>query len=213
MRILLLSAHIDDADTGCGASVARYSYEGNEIYYAVFTLAEESLPADLPKDIMEKELMEATRILGIRSGHHIVKNYPVRKFPQYRQEILEDMVQLNKEIKPSLVFMPSKFDTHQDHAVIAEEGFRAFKSSSILGYEMPWNNISFESSAFISLKADYVDRKIRALDCYRSQKLRAVKLGRVPSCQKQIMAWAQFRGHQIYVEYAEAFHVLRWIVR
>ncbi len=213
MRILLLSAHIDDADTGCGASVARYSYEGNEIYYAVFTLAEESLPADLPKDIMEKELVEATRILGIPSGNHIVKKYPVRRFPQYRQEILEDMVQMNKEINPSLVFMPSKFDTHQDHAVIAEEGFRAFKSSSILGYEMPWNNISFESSAFISLKAEYVDRKIRALNCYRSQKLRTVELGREPSISKKIMSWAQFRGHQIYVEYAEAFHILRWIVK
>jgi len=213
MRILLLSAHIDDADTGCGASVARYSYEGNEIYYAVFTLAEESLPADLPKNIMVKELSEATRILGIRPSNLIIKKYPVRRFPQYRQEILEDMIQMNKEISPSLVFMPSKFDTHQDHAVIAEEGFRAFKSSSILGYEMPWNNVSFESSAFISLKAEYVDRKIKALNCYRSQKLRAAKLGRRPINSEMITAWAHLRGHQIYVDFAEAFHILRWIVR
>jgi len=213
MRILLLSAHIDDADTGCGGSVARYANEGDEIYYAVFTLAEESLPADLPKDIMLKELGEATRILGIHPSNLIIKKYPVRKFPQFRQEILEDMVQINKEIKPSLVFMPSKFDTHQDHAVISEEGFRAFKSSSILGYEMPWNNVSFESSAFISLNGEQIDRKIRALNCYKSQKLRAVKLGRESSGSEAIMHWAQFRGHQVYVEYAEAFHVVRWIMR
>jgi len=213
MRILLLSAHIDDADTGCGGSVARYAYEGNEIYYAVFTLAEESLPDGLPKDIMVKELGEATRILGIRPSNLIIKKYPVRRFPQYRQEILEDMVQMNKEINPSLVFMPSKFDTHQDHVVIAEEGFRAFKSSSILGYEMPWNNVSFESSAFISLKVEYVDRKIKALNCYMSQRLRAARQGRRPINSEMITAWAHLRGHQIYVDFAEAFHVLRWIVR
>ena len=213
MRILLLSAHIDDADTGCGGSVVRYAYEGNEIYYAVFTLAEESLPPDLPKDIMVKELGKATRILGIRSSNLIIKKYPVRRFPQFRQEILEDMVQMSKEISPNLVFMPSKFDTHQDHAVMASEGFRAFKMSSILGYEMPWNNLSFESSAFISLKAEYVDRKIKALNCYKSQKLREVELGREPTGLKDITSWARFRGRQIRVEYAEAFHVLRWIIR
>jgi len=214
MRILLLSAHIDDADTGCGGSVARYAYEGNEIYYAVFTLAEESLPADLPKDIMVKELEEATRVLGIRPSGLIIKKYPVRRFPQYRQEILEDMVQMNKEINPSLVFMPSKFDTHQDHAVIAEEGFRAFKMSSILGYELPWNNVGFNATSFICLKECHLDRKIKALTCYRSQKLRSKMLERpVDNSSKRIRAWAEYRGMQIREDFAEAFNILRWIVR
>lgn len=213
MRILLLSAHIDDADTGCGASVAKFVEEGNEIHYAVFTLAEDSLPSNLSKDVMLGELKLAAKILGIKLQNLIIKKYPVRKFPQFRQEILEDLVQINKDIKPDQVFMPSKFDTHQDHAVIAEEGFRAFKSSSILCYEIPWNNISFELSAFISLKAEHVDKKIKALNCYESQRLREEMLGRRPINSEMITAWAHFRGHQIRVEYAEAFHVLRWIVK
>ncbi len=214
MKILLLSAHIDDADTGCGATVAKFAEEGNEIYYAVFTLAEESLPPDLPKNIMISELKVATRILGIRPSNIIIKKYPVRKFPQFRQEILEDMVQISKDIKPDLVMMPSRFDTHQDHAVICAEGFRAFKASSILGYEMPWNNVGFDATFFTCLKERHLDRKIKALTYYRSQRLRSEMLGRpVDNSSKKIKAWAQYRGMQIREDYAEAFQVLRWVIR
>ena len=37
--------------------------------------------------------------------------------------------------------MPSLNDIHQDHATIAQEGLRAFKGCTILGYELIWNNL------------------------------------------------------------------------
>ena len=40
--------------------------------------------------------------------------------------------------------IPSESDVHQDHQTIYNESIRAFKFSSILGYEMPWNNRFFK---------------------------------------------------------------------
>ena len=213
MKILLLSAHTDDAETGCGGSATKFIDEGDDVYYAAFSLSEDSLPEGLPKDILLSEAKLATKVLGIKPANLFFYKYPVRKFPQFRQEILEDLVRLNKEINPDFIFLPSMNDMHQDHHVIATEGFRAFKISTILGYEIPSNNITFTATAFISLEKSHVEKKIQALKCYESQRLREESLGRKRSNPERLMALSQVRGYQIRADYAEAFNLVRWIIR
>lgn len=105
----------------------------------------------MPKDILKKEVREAS-VLGIPPDNLILFDYPVREFPSYRQQILEDMVRLGSELKPDLVLLPSTADTHQDHQTISQEGFRAFKRISMIGYEMPYNNLSFSTNLFVALE-------------------------------------------------------------
>jgi LmbE family N-acetylglucosaminyl deacetylase len=131
----------------------------------------------------------------------------VRDFPQYRQAILEDMVRLNSEIAPTLVLLPSPNDTHQDHNTIAREGFRAFKKTTMLGYEVPWNNLTFNTQAFVFLQESHLVCKIEALKCYRSQASRSY------ATEEFIRSLARTRGVQIGQKYAEVFEVIRWIVR
>ena len=38
MKILFLSPHTDDAELGCGGTIARLAEERNEIYVAVFSI-------------------------------------------------------------------------------------------------------------------------------------------------------------------------------
>ena len=213
MKILLLSAHTDDAETGCGGSVVKFIEKGNKVCYVAFSKSEDSLPEGLPKDTLLSEAKLAMKTLGIKSEYLFVHNYPVRKFPQFRQEILEDLVEFNKVMNPDYVFLPSMDDMHQDHQVIATEGFRAFKTSAILGYEIPSNNITFTATAFISLEKSHVEKKVQALKCYESQRLREESLGRKRSNPERLMALAQVRGHQIRTEYAEAFNLVRWIIK
>ena len=110
-------------------------------------------------------------------------------------------------MQPDLVFIPSPNDLHQDHKVIAEEGIRAFKKSTILGYEMPWNNISFNTISFIPLEERHIKKKIDALRCYETQRYRSYL------SEDFIRSLARTRGTQIEVEYAEAFEVIRWVFR
>ena len=61
-------------------------------------------------------------------------------------------------------------DTHQDHYVVYTEGFRAFKMSSILGYEMPRNNRSFKTGTFVFFNEGHMKAKMAALNCFQSMK-------------------------------------------
>lgn len=56
MNILILSPHTDDAELGCGGSIIKFIEEGHNIYWVVFSTAEESLPLDLPRDILKKRI-------------------------------------------------------------------------------------------------------------------------------------------------------------
>jgi len=206
-RILVLGPHTDDGEFGCGGAIAKFVEEEAEVFYATFSCAEESVPKGLPKDILETEVKKASAVLGIKPDNLLIYRYPVRKFAQYRQEILDDLVKLNKDLKPDMVFMPSTYDLHQDHFTVANEGVRAFKFTTMLGYEMPWNNISFTHNAFIELEDRHIEKKLESVKCYRSQ------TGKKYSDPEFIKGQARTRGVQVGVKYAEGFNVKRWIIK
>jgi N-acetylglucosamine malate deacetylase 1 len=205
-RVLILAPHTDDGEFGCGGTVAKFLEDGADVFYVAFSSAEKSVPSHLPKDILKREVKEAVKTLGIPLKNLILLDYEVRDFPKYRQEILEDMFQLNKKIKPDIILLPSVHDTHQDHGVIAEEGFRVFKRSTMLGYEVPWNNLSFDTTCFVHLEQRHIARKIKALKCYKSQSQRNY------ASAEFIKGLAFTRGVQIGTKYAETFEVIRWVM-
>ena len=96
-KILVLAPHTDDGEFGCGATIAKYIEEGKDVYYVAFSTCEESVPEGFPKNILEIEVKKATKELGIKPENLIIKNYPVRRFSEHRQDILEDLVALRKQ--------------------------------------------------------------------------------------------------------------------
>ena len=205
-KVLVLAPHTDDGEFGVGGTIARFVEEGHEVYCAAFSSAEESLPPSFPKGILREEIKAAMNVLGVPEQNLILYRYRVRYLSYHRQEILEDLVKLNREIKPDLVIMPSLNDLHQDHQTVANEGLRAFKKTSILGYELPWNNLNFTTQSFIKLDERHVQKKVTALDCYNSQK------GRPYVSENYIRSLAVTRGTQIGVKFAEVFEVVRWVI-
>lgn len=204
-RILVLGPHTDDGEWGAGASVARWLRLGHQVWYAAFSAAEESVRPEFAPDVLRGEIIEASRILGIPDENLRVLNHRVRYFPRDRQDILEEMIRLRREINPTLVLVPSSYDTHQDHEVISQEGFRAFKRSSILGYEIPWNNRKTDLTYFQHVDEQDVALKVQAIAAYKSQVFRN------PKYEVFIRSLAMQRGFQVGTDYAEAFEVLRWV--
>ena len=119
---------------------------------------------------------------------------------------MEELIKLKKKVDPDIIFMPSINDIHQDHSTVAKEGLRAFKDRTILGYELIWNNITFNTSTFIILQHNHVQSKVDALQEYTSQKDKAYM------SQDFIFSLAKSRGVQIGREYAECFEVIRWVM-
>ena len=207
MNILVLSPHTDDGEFHCGGSIARFVEEGSNVFYVAFSTAEKSVPSEFPTDILKAEVIEATELLGIKQENLILFDYEVREFPAHRQAILDDILHLKIDLKPDLVLLPSTYDTHQDHQVIAQEGFRVFKDVSMMGYETPRNNLNFSANVFIALTEKQLRLKIEAIKCYRSQEERF-------ACSPALYeSLAIVRGGQIGVEYAEAFEGIRGVMR
>jgi len=206
-NVLVVAPHTDDAEFGCGGTISKFISEGKNVFCAAFSSADESVMEGLPKDINRTDMIRSMRILGVKEENIKIFDYKVRKFPEFRQEILDDLIVLSKEFQPDLVFLPSTFDTHQDHQVISQEGFRAFKKHCILGYEILWNNLTFTTDAFILLNDEDVEKKIESVKCYISQ------LDRGYLNDNFLRSLMTTRGGQIGCKYAEAFQVIRWLIK
>ena len=204
-RALVLAPHTDDGEFGCGGTMARLADAGCEVRYVAFSIATRSLPEGFPPDTLAREVREATAELGIPEERLTVHDFDVRTFPEHRQGILEVLVALWEEWQPDVVFQPSLHDVHQDHKTIAEEGLRAFKRTTILGYEIPWNNFDFAYQWYVALEKPHIQRKVSALAKYASQQHRRYA--------NPEYVWNVARTHGINVnrEYAEVFQVYRVI--
>ncbi len=207
MRILLLSPHTDDVELGAGGSVAKFLEGQNELYWMVFSTAQDSIPDDMPKDTLRNEFISVAESIGLGPDNYKIYDYPVRYLFKYRQEILEEMIKVKKSFAPDLVIGPSPNDHHQDHEVISNEMIRAFKSSSsVLGYELPWNQTGFDMQLFNKLNERHVEKKLKLLSNYHSQ----LSLNRPYFSNEFIRGMAKMRGVQVQSDFAEAFEVIRW---
>ena len=205
-KIFILAPHTDDGELGCGGTIARLIEEGAEVFYIAFSTADKSVPAQFPSNQLEIEVRQATEILGIGADHLFIYNYEVRKLNYVRQEILESLMTLRKELDPDIIFVPSVRDIHQDHSTVAQEAIRAFKTRTIYGYELIWNNIDFKTNAFIVLEERHILKKIEALNAYKTQ------AGKDYLDPEFIRSLAVVRGTQIGKPFAEAFELVRTVI-
>ncbi len=207
-NVLILSPHTDDAELGAGGYISKLIREGHNILWVAFSTAEESLPDNLPKDTLKVEFQNVIKSLGLDDSNSIIYNYKVRNLHTRRQEILENLVKIRKEFKPTMVIGPSQSDYHQDHSVVSNEMIRAFKSNcSIICYELPWNQLQFNTNFFVKLEEKDIESKIDMLTKYESQ----IKLQRNYFSEQFVRGLAYVRGTQVNAEYAEAFEVLKWL--
>ena len=205
-NVYVLAPHTDDGELGAGGTISKLVESGANVYYFAFSTAEQSVPEGFPKNILKKEVIKATSKLGIKKENVIIYNYEVRKLNYARQEILESLIKHRNQIFPDLVLMPSLNDIHQDHSTIAQEGLRAFKNTTILGYELIWNNLTFDTTSFVILERKHIQAKCNALKEYKSQGVRDYM------SEEFIFALAKTRGVQIGTKFAESFEVIRWLI-
>lgn len=207
-RVLILSPHTDDAELGAGGTILKYLEQKKEIFWVVFSTAEKSLPKNLPKDTLKREFLEVANKLNLKEKQYLIKNFEVRNLDRKRQEILELLIKIRKDFNPDLVIGPSINDYHQDHIVVATEMIRAFKTcSSIISYELPWNNVTFNTQFFEKITSDQISKKIEILGSYKSQMIK----NRSYFNKDFIMGFARTRGVQVNSEFAESFEVIRWL--
>src|SRR5947207_3249552 len=152
--IIAIAPHLDDVELGAGATIHMLG-KNNQVWYVGL-----SLPPLVDPDTLRSEFRESMRILGLDPSRIIIRDYDPRNLFDVRMEILQLFYDLSKELRPDLVLVPNGQDIHQSHEVVFAEARRAFKYTSILGYELPWNSMDFSMDVFITVREEDVDAKI-----------------------------------------------------
>lgn len=199
MKALFIGCHCDDIELGCGGTIHKYKNDWEIICVVLSNCGVNGNLKEL-KDYSLKSLNE----LGVTNV--IFKEFPTNDFWKYRQQIWEVIHDLEKSIKPNIVFSQCK-DNHQDHKILYNETIRNFKQIDVISYQSSSrNSLNYKWNWFEVLNQTNVDAKIKMLDnfpCYRYSK----------NYFKPENILAQLRMGAMYIEkeFAEAFELVKKI--
>lgn len=162
-RVLFLGAHPDDIELGCGALISHIAPAAEVM---CVTLSDNQKNPDLPN--LPEENRRSMAVLGVPEKNVVLGTFETRRFPEFRQEILEYMIRLNRSFRPEIVFVHTKADIHQDHATVTEEGLRAFRGTTVLGYDVLRSSYGFFPNFLVEVNEHDVECKIAALAEYKT---------------------------------------------
>ena len=162
-RVLLLGAHPDDIELGCGALLHHIVKETDVL---CVTLSDNQKNLDL-KNVKEEHYMSMA-ILGVPKEKIVFGPFTTRVFPDSRQEILEYFLKLRKDFQPDLIFVHSQQDVHQDHNTMTDEALRAFRGITVLGFDVVRSSYGFFPHFLVEVTEEDVNKKIEALSQYET---------------------------------------------
>ena len=162
-KVCFIGAHPDDIELGCGALIAHIAGQTDVM---CLTLSDNQKNPLLTRLVGEHQRSMAA--LGVPEDHVVLGQFETRRFPHFRQEILEYLIELNRTFKPEIVFVHTKADIHQDHGTITSEALRAFRGVTVLGYDVIRSSYGFFPSFLVEVNEADVTRKIAALAEYKT---------------------------------------------
>lgn len=129
-RVLVCAPHPDDEIIGPGGSIAKHKKNGNEVSIVYMTSGDAgSLQYTKQElaEIREQEAKAGAQIIGA-GATYFLRNPD--GYLTYDQKNLIDLINLIREIKPDIVYIPHKNDAHKDHMVTYEIVSEAIKRAS-----------------------------------------------------------------------------------
>jgi len=155
-RVLLLGAHADDIEIGCGGTVLRLAEQrGLSVRWIVFSAS--------PERAQEARASAAEFVDGLEATV-VVRDYRDGYLPWAGAAIKDEFEALKREFVPDLIFTHYRNDLHQDHRFISELTWNTWRNHLILEYEIPKFDGDFGSPNFFSaLPPATLERKIALL--------------------------------------------------
>jgi LmbE family N-acetylglucosaminyl deacetylase len=165
LRVLCLGAHCDDIDIGCGATLLRLLAKARAVEVAWVVFSARGERARELRASAKRFLRSAARSSVVT--HEFRDSY----FPAQYAQIKEAFEPLKAMPAPDVVFTHHRGDLHQDHRLLGELTWNAFRDHLILEYEVPkYDGGLTPPNAYVPVDQSQVQRKIRILtSCYRSQ--------------------------------------------
>jgi LmbE family N-acetylglucosaminyl deacetylase len=160
-KVCFIGAHPDDIELGCGAFISNIQGKTDILCVTLSDNQQNPLLTHLVE-----EHFRSMNILGVPRDHIKLGSFATRRFPELRQEILEYLYQLNHEYQPDIVITHTRSDIHQDHQQTTEEVLRAFRGTTVLGFDALRSSYGFFPHFLVEVRPEDVENKILSLAEY-----------------------------------------------
>lgn len=220
MRYLLVVAHPDDEVLGAGASMKKWSQNGDEVQVAIMC-TEAKARAFRPEDNeLEDDTNDALKSLGVTKKYEgTFPNIEMNTVPHLKLvQFIESAI---KECEPDVIITHHPADTNNDHlqtSMACQEAVRLFQRRpefkplgefwymevlSCTEWALNTAMNRFQPNIFVEVGKEGVEAKIKALGMYRG----VMRPYPHPRSAEALEGLAAYRGGQSGCKYAEAFEV------
>ena len=215
---MVIAPHPDDEVLGAGATMARFSEEGHEVYVCIVTRGRPPMFDEASVERVRREAAQADRSLGVRKTIFL-EGFPAALLDTIPHSRLNAaLAEVVDDVNPEVLLIPHAGDLHMDHRLVFESALVAVRPTarpsprSVLAYETlsetdwkaPRVGPSFEPTTHVEV-GPYLERKLDAMRIFESQ----VKDFPHPRSLESLRALARMRGGSVGFEAAEAFMMVR----
>lgn len=215
-KILVIAAHPDDELLGCGGTLIRHADKGDEVQ-SIIMCEGESLRYEGKEVHQYKATIEAAGIIGISKINRF--DFPDQRLDKFSLvELITPIEQVVDEFRPDVVYVQFGGDINRDHALTFEAASIALRPTAdsvkevytfyTVGSTELKTPGKFNPNVWVNIE-EQIDRKIEAFSCYKSE----IREYPHPRSLKGVRNVAAFYGNQCCLRYAEAFMLMRKIVR
>ncbi len=221
MRIAVIAPHPDDEVLGCGGVMARHVASGDDVFVIVVTRGMAEL---FDQDWIERTRVEARQahaLLGVTET--VFLDFPAPRLDVTPGHLVADaLAQQFQRLRPERVYLPHHGDIHADHGRIYHATLVAarplancpvrqlwcYETLSETEWSPPIASAVFYPTVFVDI-SDFLPKKLDAMACFKTQ----IKPAPNPRSLQAIEALARYRGSTISTHAAEAFVLVREVIR
>lgn len=205
LRVLLLGAHCDDIEIGCGGTLLQLvaARPDVDVTWVVFSA----------NDVREQEARASAALFlhgARRAAQVLVHRFRDGHFPYQGAEIKQCFERLKEQVDPHLVFTHARDDRHQDHRTISDLTWNTWRRHLVLEYEVPkYDGDLGQPNLFVPLPQAVVERKARSIcEVFRSEAAKGWL------SEDTFLALARLRGIECAApeRHAEAFHCRKLVL-
>lgn len=222
LDILVLAAHPDDAELGCGGTILKHVAMGKKVGVVDFTRGELGTRGTV--ETRFQEAADSAKILGLSARENL--GLPDGFFKNDREHQLE-VVKAIRKYQPEIVLANARYDRHPDHGRGSDLAFEACFLSGLQKVETgqaPWRpktvyhyvQSQFITPEFVVDVSDFWDKKMDAIRAFKTQfydpnSKEPDTFISSPAFMKLLEARAVEYGHAINAKYGEGFTTRRFI--
>jgi LmbE family N-acetylglucosaminyl deacetylase len=192
--ILVVGAHPDDIELGCGGSLAKLTRSGARVQAVIFSKGRRGALSDADRELESRKALHTIGIDDVK-----VYDFEDTQLAGHLTELVAVLDRHVAAIAPDRVYTMFQHDRHQDHRAVYEASVISCRAvPQLLGYETPSSYPNFMPTIFEQI-GDDLETKMRALRCHTSQ------VSRLYMQEEKIRSAAHFRGAQIDLGPSEGF--------